>query len=141
MPHADIYRPDQVRTLRYQRPHLRPTRQVQADARKIIELVSAQCSLELSVLLSDTRTQRVSQVRWVAMYLLNHLLHMSSTEIGTALNRDHTTILHGLKRVRDQRTADPIYAERLDGVAREISDEVLGACGSGPKSGRVGDVQ
>lgn len=99
---------------------------VEKDAQKVIQLVAERCSLDLDVLLGNIRTQRVAQVRWVAMHLLNQLLHMSLPAIGKALNRHHTSVMVGLRRVDAQIVADAVYAERLAEVVKEISNEVLG---------------
>ena len=46
-----------------------------------------------------SRHKQIVEPRQVAMHLLREDAHLSTPEIGRLLNRDHTTVLHGLKQV------------------------------------------
>jgi chromosomal replication initiation ATPase DnaA len=67
----------------------------------IISLVGASFGIEPSVLCGNRRTQEISDARHMAAALLRNE-GLSSIEIGKKLgNRDHSTILYGL-RVHEQ---------------------------------------
>jgi chromosomal replication initiator protein len=56
------------------------------------------------------------------MYLLRATLSLSLKEIGGLFdNKDHTTVMHAIKRVGDLRTSDPAFAARLDKLSKGIS--------------------
>lgn len=70
-------------------------------ARRAIEAASAAFGVPISAIMGPCRKRRVSDARRAAMRLL-HEREWSSTMIGRALGGlDHTSILHGLKRVGD----------------------------------------
>lgn len=52
-------------------------------------------------LLSKTRKKEVSACRHVAMYLVRKYTRYSHEKSGKLFNRDHTTVIHAERRVRD----------------------------------------
>jgi len=46
-----------------------------------------------------SRHKQIVAPRQLAMYLLREDAHLSTPEVGRILNRDHTTVLHGIKQV------------------------------------------
>jgi len=61
--------------------------------------VSVEMGVPIPALRGKGRTRRVSDARFVCYYLLTYSFGMSSTEVGYAFNRDHATVLHGLRQV------------------------------------------
>jgi chromosomal replication initiator protein len=56
------------------------------------------------------------------MYVLRSTLSLSLKEIGGLFgNKDHTTVMHAVKRVGDLRIKDPAFASRLEKLTKEIS--------------------
>ena len=74
---------------------------VRIHARTVIEFVAASYGLPVAALTGDCRRNVVARPRQFAMYAIRHLCpHLSLNMIGRALGgRDHTTILHGLRKV------------------------------------------
>ncbi|MBV8972688.1 MAG: chromosomal replication initiator protein DnaA, partial [Sphingomonadaceae bacterium] len=63
--------------------------------------------LKLADLLSARRAREVARPRQVAMYLAKRLTPRSLPEIGRRFgNRDHTTVMHAVKRIDELRAAD-----------------------------------
>jgi chromosomal replication initiator protein len=48
---------------------------------------------------SRSRHKQIVEPRQMAMHLLREDAHLSTPEIGRLLDRDHTTVLHGLKQI------------------------------------------
>ncbi len=70
--------------------------------------------LKLSDLLSERRARDVARPRQIAMYLAKKMTPRSLPEIGRRFgNRDHTTVMHAVKKV-----------EELRGQDREIDSDV-----------------
>jgi chromosomal replication initiator protein len=70
--------------------------------------------LRLADLLSERRAREVARPRQIAMYLAKKLTPRSLPEIGRRFgNRDHTTVMHAVKKV-----------EELRGKDREIDSDV-----------------
>ena len=57
-------------------------------------------SLEESSLRSNQRNKVVSEARQVAMYLMQSMIGLSTTDIGKELARDHATVLYGIDRIK-----------------------------------------
>lgn len=85
------------------------------SARAVIEYVGARHGLDYAVMAGVHRAVRVARPRQLAMYCAHTLCpHVSSKMIGRLLgDRDHTTILHGIRKI-----------ERLLPVDAELREEV-----------------
>ena len=74
--------------------------------------------LKLTDLLSARRAREVARPRQVAMYLAKRLTPRSLPEIGRRFgNRDHTTVMHAVKRIDALRAAD----RELDADVAQLS--------------------
>ena len=74
--------------------------------------------LKLTDLLSARRAREVARPRQVAMYLAKRLTPRSLPEIGRRFGgRDHTTVMHAVKRIDELRAAD----RELDADVAQLS--------------------
>jgi chromosomal replication initiator protein len=65
-------------------------------------------------LISKKRTQEVTLPRQVAMYLIKEILDEPLVRIGQAFGgRDHSTVIHSLRKVKAQLEEDPAFASRV----------------------------
>jgi chromosomal replication initiation ATPase DnaA len=72
-------------------------------------------------LLSPQRTHDIVRPRQIAMYLAKHLTLQSLPEIGRRFGgRDHTTILHAVRKIEDLVKSDPALAREIEELKREI---------------------
>ncbi len=78
-----------------------PNKKKQALSPALIkDCVASYFSLQSSDLTSPRRDQSITKPRHIAMYLCQTLLNMSLNEIGENFGkRDHTTVLHGTKKI------------------------------------------
>ena len=69
----------------------------------------AQCTnIPVDALTSSRREKQVAYARHLAMYLLRDIGHQSYAQIGRLLGgRDHTTVLHGFRRIEKLLDTDP----------------------------------
>ena len=65
-------------------------------------------------ILSNRRALPYCKARWALMRALRDGRECSLPHIGEVLNRDHTTIMHGLTRAQELYATDPDYAEKCD---------------------------
>ena len=80
-----------------------------------METVCTYFGLDAERLLSPDRSARVVLPRQVAMHLMRSEAGASLPQIGQALGgRDHTTILHGCKKITDLLETD-------DGLRRQVA--------------------
>ena len=104
------------------RPHLRGgDKRVTVDV--IQKMVAEHYALTQQDLLSERRTQAIARPRHVAMYLAKQLTTRSYPDIGRRFGgRDHTTVLHAVKRIDALKAEDPGLAADLDHLTRKLRD-------------------
>ena len=76
--------------------------------------------LERGTIEREGRCQKIAMARHIAFYLCYTMLNSSYPQLGRVFaNRDHTTVMHGVKRVYNSRALSAIAAD----VARAIRGE------------------
>ena len=65
----------------------------------IIEETGKCYGIEVSDIMSSSRTKEVTMARQVSMYIIRQLTKLSLPEIGRVFGRDHTTVIHSLEKV------------------------------------------
>ena len=74
-------------------------------------------------LLSSRRTRTIVRPRQIAMYLAKMLTPRSLPEIGRRFGgRDHTTVLHAVRKIEDLMRGDRLLAEEIE-LLKRIIDE------------------
>jgi chromosomal replication initiator protein len=78
-------------------------------------------NLRLSDLLSARRSRTIARPRQVAMYLSKILTTRSLPEIGRKFGgRDHTTVIHAVKRIEGLKDNDIAIQEEVDVLTRSL---------------------
>jgi chromosomal replication initiator protein len=73
--------------------------------------------------LSSRRTANVVRPRQVAMYLAKILTLRSLPEIGRRFGgRDHTTVLHAVRKIETLAGNDSAFAEEIEALKRQLQD-------------------
>lgn len=71
---------------------------------------------------SARRARAIARPRQIAMYMCKQLTSRSLPEIGRKFGgRDHTTVMHALKKVEELRQTDSSLAEDLDLIKRKLN--------------------
>jgi chromosomal replication initiator protein len=77
--------------------------------------------IKLSDMLSSKRSQNLAKPRHVAMYLCKMLTTKSLPEIGKRFSgRDHTTILHAVRKIEAMRNEDHEFSKDIDMLLRSL---------------------
>ncbi|CUH64816.1 Chromosomal replication initiator protein DnaA [Thalassovita gelatinovora] len=83
--------------------------------------VSEHYNIRLSDMIGPKRVRSYARPRQVAMYLCKQLTSRSLPEIGRRFGgRDHTTVMHGVKRIEELRVQDGQIAEDLEMLRRAL---------------------
>ncbi len=78
-------------------------------------------NIRLSDLLSARRSRTIARPRQVAMYLSKILTTRSLPEIGRKFGgRDHTTVIHAVKRIESLQDSDSAIQEEVDILSRAL---------------------
>ncbi len=87
----------------------------------IQRVVSKHFNVTKADLLSARRTRTVVRPRQIAMYLAKALTPRSLPEIGRRFgNRDHTTVLHAVRKIEEMATADRGFADEIEMLKRML---------------------
>jgi len=79
-------------------------------------------NIKMADLLSPRRARAVARPRQVAMYLAKQLTTRSLPEIGRKFGgRDHTTIMHGVRKIEELRGGDPSLNEDIEILTRSLT--------------------
>jgi chromosomal replication initiator protein len=78
-------------------------------------------NLKLSDMQSPRRAREVARPRQIAMYLCKQLTTRSLPEIGRKFGgRDHTTVIHAVRKIDELRKADPGLNEDVEILSRKL---------------------
>ena len=96
-----------------------------SDRRVTIEEIQKRVAEHFNIRMADMhsarRSRAVARPRQVAMYLSKQLTSRSLPEIGRKFGgRDHTTVMHAVKKIEELRTADMNFAEDVDLLRRML---------------------
>ena len=85
--------------------------------------VSDHYNIRLSDMIGPKRLRSYARPRQVAMYLCKKLTSRSLPEIGRRFGgRDHTTVMHGVKRIEELKIQDGQIAEDLEMLRRALEE-------------------
>jgi len=101
------------------RPH--EPRRIKIKA--IQRTVARDFNVSRSDMLSSRRTANVVRPRQIAMYLAKTLTLRSLPEIGRRFGgRDHTTVLHAVRKIEGLTGTDQAVAEEIEMLKRMLND-------------------
>jgi len=95
------------------------------DRRVTIEEIQKRVAEHFNIRVTDMHSARraraVARPRQVAMYLAKQLTSRSLPEIGRKFGgRDHTTVMHAVRKVEELKSLDPAFAEDIELLRRML---------------------
>ena len=95
------------------------------DRRVTIEEIQKRVAEHYNIRIADMQSARraraVARPRQVAMYLAKQLTTRSLPEIGRKFGgRDHTTVMHAVRKVEELRAQDASFAEDVELLRRML---------------------
>jgi chromosomal replication initiator protein len=102
------------------RPHLRGAeKRITVD--DIQKAASEYFGLKQADLISERRNRAIARPRQAAMWLAKQLTTRSLPDIGRRFGgRDHTTVLHAVRRIEALKAEDPALARDLEALVRKL---------------------
>lgn len=83
--------------------------------------VSEHYNIRLSDMIGPRRMRTLARPRQIAMYLAKQLTSRSLPEIGRRFGgRDHTTVMHGVRKIEELKTLDNQISEDLELLRRSL---------------------
>lgn len=91
---------------------------------RIRETVARRWRVRADALSSKRRTKDLMIPRQVAMYLIKETLDTSLVRIGELFGgRDHSTVIHSIRKVEKEMERDPVFREQVDAARAECKNK------------------
>jgi chromosomal replication initiator protein len=102
---------------------IRPQEPRKVKIEEIQRIVARRYNVSRGDLISSRRTSNVVRPRQIAMYLAKTLTLRSLPEIGRRFGgRDHTTVLHAVRKIESLVGNDGALAEEIETIKRELQE-------------------
>ena len=89
--------------------------------RSIQEEVAAAFSLTVADLMARNNSRDVARPRQIAMYICKKIITKSTlTEIGSAFNKHHTTVMYGIEKIERKITIDEELMSTVNGLIQRV---------------------
>ena len=103
------------------RPHLNKGGERRITVDEIQKVTAEHFALKQADLLCERRTRAIARPRQMAMYLAKTLTTRSYPDIGRRFGgRDHTTVLHAVRRIEQLKAEDPTLAADVETITRKL---------------------
>ena len=84
--------------------------------------VSEHYNIRLSDMIGPKRVRNYARPRQMAMYLAKQMTNRSLPEIGRRFGgHDHTTVMHGVRKIEELRAGDSSFSEDVDLLRRMLA--------------------
>jgi len=88
--------------------------------KQIVERVAKFYDLTPKELLGTSRVTQIKTPRQIAMYVMSEELGLSTVRIGREFNKDHTTIMHGVKKIKKDLRVDFHLRQQLAALREKL---------------------
>ncbi len=89
---------------------------------EIQQKVADNYGIKLSDLKGKSRKKEIVKPRQIAMYLSRDILDDSLVSISNAFERDHTTVMHGIDKIKEAIELDPDFKEEIFNLKKTITE-------------------
>jgi Bacterial dnaA protein helix-turn-helix len=90
----------------------------------IVRTIEQSYGIDRGVLQCSARTAKLVESRQIAYYLLHEVGKATLKKIGRILERDHTTVLHGIQRTNERMQKDGEFAMRVAAISQKIRERM-----------------
>lgn len=90
------------------------------SSKQVIDKVAKFYDLTAKDLLGTSRIANIKTARQIAMYLMSEELGLSTVRIGNEFSKDHTTIMHGIKKIKTDLKLDFGLREQVATLREKI---------------------
>ena len=105
-----------------------PQSETEIPPQMIMEETASYFTLTTGDLVSKSRSRPLTNARHIAMYIMRECTGLSLVKIGEIFGgRDHTTVLHGIKKVEDEMRARDATFRQVQDVTRIVRSRVRSA--------------
>jgi chromosomal replication initiator protein len=88
----------------------------------VIRIVCSYYNIKQTHVKSSLRTDEIALPRQIIMFLLRNYLHMTLESIAFLIKKkDHTTIIHGIQKIQQKITRDPMFKEEVSRLKESLN--------------------
>lgn len=87
------------------------------------ETVASYYKINVSDLSSKNRASSIALPRQVAMYLCRNMIDCALGVIGNSFEKDHTTIMHGVKQIDKKIKTDDVIKKDVENIKRLLQED------------------
>lgn len=88
---------------------------------RIIESAASVCEVSFGNIISHRRQREFVKPRHIAMYVGASRFFYTLPAIGRTMNRDHTTVLHGVRKIEAELKESPRMRKLVDDIVAGVS--------------------
>jgi len=89
---------------------------------EVLRRVGMEFEIKISEIKSERRTKEIALARQICMYILREEYRYKLEAIAALLNRsDHTTIIHGVEKIREKIHQEPSFKIQLDKILADLA--------------------
>jgi hypothetical protein len=94
---------------------------------QIVDAVALECGVSRADILGTDRRARIVEARHLAMYAVHDVIRTLSLPVVGRLfgGRDHTTVLHAVRKIEQRLRAGPEYDRRVAALIARVSSAGL----------------
>ena len=88
----------------------------------IQRFVGEKYNVKITDIKGKSRKKDLVRPRHISMYLARDILDDSLVTISNAFERDHTTVMHGIDKVKDEMALDPDFKDEIESLKKAITE-------------------
>ncbi len=86
----------------------------------VISIIANEMEVSVDEIKSKKRTKKITEARQLYMYIAREILNESLVTIGKTVDRDHSTVLHGIKKIEQKITNDNFFHELVLNLKQKL---------------------
>lgn len=87
---------------------------------KVITYVSQKTNIPFEDIVGKRKTDAVANARQIAVFLLRELTELSHANVGKVFNRDHSTVVASVNRIKDRMKTDPVFESQIEDMIADL---------------------
>ena len=89
---------------------------------KIVEEVSRTYNVSSEDIYSRKKQADIAYARQISMYIVNQVMSLSSTDIGKKFNKDHTTVLYTIEKIKKKLKENEYERKLVDDIIKNVKN-------------------
>lgn len=89
---------------------------------KIVEEVSRTYNVSSEDIYSRKKQADIAFARQISMYIVNQVMSLSSTEIGKKFNKDHTTVLYTIEKIKSKLKENEYERKLVEDIIKNVKN-------------------